>query len=71
MYMPPEAISSDTYNQGADMWALGCVLFEMMALAPAFYARSLGHVLRKIQKGVVNESLIPEEYSEDIIGLVS
>jgi NIMA (never in mitosis gene a)-related kinase len=71
MYMPPEVVGGDTYHQAADMWALGCVLFEMMALAPAFVGRSLGSVLRKIRKGVVDEALLPEEYSRDLIGLLS
>lgn len=35
-YLAPEMINCEPYNQKADVWACGCVLYEMAALRPAF-----------------------------------
>ena len=29
LYMSPELCAGETYNRAADVWALGCVLFEV------------------------------------------
>ena len=41
--LPPELLVSDTHTDGQvvcspciDMWALGCIMFEMLASAPPF-----------------------------------
>lgn len=35
-YLAPEVVNCEPYNLKADCWALGCVLYEMAALKPAF-----------------------------------
>lgn len=35
-YLAPEMINCEPYNQKADIWAIGCLLYEMAALRPAF-----------------------------------
>lgn len=35
-YLAPEMINCEPYNQKADVWAMGCLLYEMAALRPAF-----------------------------------
>jgi len=35
-YLAPEVVNCEPYNLKADCWALGCVLYEMTALKPAF-----------------------------------
>ena len=36
-YMAPETLEDDpVYNHQADLWSLGCVIFEMCCLKPAF-----------------------------------
>lgn len=37
-YMSPELCQGDKYNFKSDIWAMGCVLFEMLALKRAFDA---------------------------------
>ena len=32
LYMSPELCSGEGYGQKNDIWALGCVLYEMMSL---------------------------------------
>lgn len=38
-YLSPEICRNKPYGQKADVWALGCVLYEMCALKPAFKVR--------------------------------
>ncbi len=42
--MSPEVITHRPYTFASDMWALGCVLYEMVARRPAFDARGLPQV---------------------------
>eukprot|EP00320_Phaeocystis_rex_P021097 CAMPEP_0119076592 /NCGR_PEP_ID=MMETSP1178-20130426/88193_1 /TAXON_ID=33656 /ORGANISM="unid sp, Strain CCMP2000" /LENGTH=330 /DNA_ID=CAMNT_0007058887 /DNA_START=41 /DNA_END=1029 /DNA_ORIENTATION=+ len=43
LYMSPELCAGKTYNRAADVWALGCVLFEAMSLqAPWQQYASMG-----------------------------
>jgi serine/threonine protein kinase len=44
-YRPPElAFAHSAYGPAIDMWAIGCILFELMALKPAFEAKSDGFI---------------------------
>eukprot|EP00755_Sulcionema_specki_P005220 Sspe_Gene.32164::Locus_15786_Transcript_1_1_Confidence_1.000_Length_1128::g.32164::m.32164/K02206/CDK2; cyclin-dependent kinase 2 len=45
-YRAPEAFSSQLCRPSIDMWSVGCILFEFMALTPLFYPDS--HVQRAI-----------------------
>eukprot|EP00913_Durusdinium_trenchii_P016385 g15402.t1 len=36
-YLSPEVFSGDTYDERADAWALGCVLYEMMCFCRPFH----------------------------------
>lgn len=38
IYMCPEMYDNKPYNTKADMWISGCILYELIALEPAFYA---------------------------------
>lgn len=51
-YMSPELLRNEPYAPRADMWALGCVLFELHVLAPAFEAPSLLDLAIRIVEGV-------------------
>jgi NIMA (never in mitosis gene a)-related kinase 1/4/5 len=44
-------ISFRRYNHKSDIWALGCVLYEMSTLNHAFDAQSLNGLATKIIKG--------------------
>ena len=40
-YMSPEMFKNKPYNHKSDVWALGCVLYELLTLRHAFDANSL------------------------------
>jgi NIMA (never in mitosis gene a)-related kinase 2 len=52
-YMSPEIISSLPYTQASDIWALGCVLYELCTHSPPFTAKSQMTLFQKIKEGVI------------------
>jgi len=52
------------------MWSLGCVLYEMAALKPAFDARSMPELKRKVARGQVDMSKIPNSYDPEVKKLI-
>ncbi|XP_061454490.1 serine/threonine-protein kinase Nek3-like [Rhineura floridana] len=67
-YLSPELCENMPYSSKADIWALGCVLFEMCALHPPFQALSLLGLFKKIVKG--DHAPIPPCYSVPLHGLI-
>ncbi|KDO35492.1 NEK protein kinase [Saprolegnia parasitica CBS 223.65] len=63
-YMSPEMVNEMTYDERSDIWALGCLLYEMAALAPPFDATNQLALAKKINAGKF--ARIPEAYSEDL-----
>jgi NIMA (never in mitosis gene a)-related kinase len=63
-YMSPEQINENNYDEKTDIWSLGCVIYELVALLPPFTASSHLGLAEKIIKGQI--SRIPERYSEDL-----
>lgn len=47
-YLPPEICQDKPYNKKVDVWALGCVLYEMCTLKPAFRGSSVAAITIKI-----------------------
>ncbi|CCG81140.1 G2-specific protein kinase nim-1 [Taphrina deformans PYCC 5710] len=62
-YMSPEIIAGRAYNAKSDIWALGCVIYEMCAFDPPFLARDQHELNRKIKVGAVS-SIVRYGYSE-------
>ena len=50
-YMSPELVSGSAYNDKCDVWALGCVVYELCELAPPFDAQNIGALVLKIVSG--------------------
>ena len=50
-YLAPEAIARETYDQRADIFAMGAILFEAVLLKPAFTGESVEDVTSKIVAG--------------------
>lgn len=64
LYMSPELVQGKLYNTQSDMWSLGCVLFEILALRTAFNARNMNALVVKIIAGEIPE--LPSHYSEQL-----
>lgn len=68
-YLSPELCSAKPYNQLSDVWALGCVLYEMMALKRAFDAPSLPQLIQLIVSGKF-DPIPPKLYPSQLLFLV-
>lgn len=51
LYLSPEICQCKPYAQTSDMWAVGCVLYEMMTLRYPFAAPSISAVIALIVAG--------------------
>jgi len=67
-YMSPELFKNKPYNFKSDIWALGCVLYELTSLKHAFDAGSLNGLAGKIIKGAYPP--LPAKYSRGLRDLV-
>eukprot|EP00043_Microstomoeca_roanoka_P007126 m.68886 g.68886 ORF g.68886 m.68886 type:complete len:561 (-) comp13705_c0_seq1:186-1868(-) len=70
MYFSPEMCSGKRYGQKADIWALGCVLYEMAALRPAFTAFNIDSLTAKIKRGHHDKHL-PVRYGQGLRKLIA
>ncbi|XP_044213900.1 interferon-induced very large GTPase 1-like isoform X1 [Thunnus albacares] len=52
LYLSPEICKKKPYNNKSDIWALGCVLYEMYTLKPAFNADNSMDLEVKIVRGL-------------------
>ncbi len=53
LYMSPEIFKRERYGVKVDIWALGCVLYEMMTLNPAFKAANIVELKNNIFRGII------------------
>lgn len=49
--MSPEQVNESEYNDKSDIWALGCVIYELCALEQAFQAENSLALALKIKNG--------------------
>ncbi|CAM9739442.1 unnamed protein product, partial [Phaeothamnion confervicola] len=67
-YMSPEIFQNKPYNNKSDVWALGCVLYELTTLKHAFDASSINGLAYKIIKG--RYPAPDSRYSRQLRGLI-
>jgi serine/threonine-protein kinase len=60
-YMSPEQAKGKTVDKRADIWAFGCVLFEMLTGQAAFQGEDVSEVLASVIKGDANLNLLPAD----------
>ncbi|KAI8502940.1 hypothetical protein Bbelb_196420 [Branchiostoma belcheri] len=67
-YLSPELCQDIPYSSKSDVWALGCLLYEMCALKPAFDANNLISLFYKIVKGAFD--IVPDCFSPEMTDLI-
>eukprot|EP00798_Chlamydomonas_sp_ICE-L_P031329 gene31329-6476_t len=68
-YMAPEIYEEKPYSYKSDVWALGCVMYELLAKKAAFAADNLSRVVMRVIKGVYIP--LPDDYSSDLCQVVN
>ena len=69
-YMSPEQARGQKVDRRCDIWAFGCVLFEMFSGRKAFDGETISDVLAAVIKGEPNWAAIPEKTPQSIQILV-
>ncbi|NXP53723.1 NEK10 kinase, partial [Heliornis fulica] len=65
LYSCPEVVKSEPYGEKADVWAAGCILYQMATLNPPFYSTNMLSLATKIV-GAVYEPVPKGLYSEKV-----
>ncbi|XP_078417118.1 serine/threonine-protein kinase Nek1 isoform X10 [Cetorhinus maximus] len=68
-YLSPEICENKPYNNKSDIWALGCVLYEMCTLKHAFEAGNMKNLVLKIIRG--SYPPVSVHYTYDLRSLMS
>lgn len=68
-YLSPELCQGQKYNMKSDMWALGCILYELCALSKPFDASNMPAIIFAIMRNQPRS--IPKEYSSDMKDVVA
>lgn len=63
-YMSPELATGQPYDIKSDVWALGCIVYELCALSPPFDAANQAELTRKIKQGLI--PALPRMYSREM-----
>ncbi|XP_066998074.2 serine/threonine-protein kinase fused isoform X2 [Anabrus simplex] len=53
LYMAPELIEENPYDHNADLWSLGCIIYELVVGTPPFCTTSILHLVRLIRHEAV------------------
>uniref|UniRef100_A0A3B4B697 Protein kinase domain-containing protein n=1 Tax=Periophthalmus magnuspinnatus TaxID=409849 RepID=A0A3B4B697_9GOBI len=65
----PEVVKSEPYGEKADVWALGCVLYQMATLQPPFYSSNMLSLANKIVEAQY-EPVESGRYSDRVIHMI-
>jgi len=67
-YMAPEIINEKEYDEKSDIWALGCLMYELAALRPPFDGTNVCTLAIKINAGKF--ARIPSKYSDGLFDAI-
>src|SRR5215469_7608973 len=60
-YMSPEQVKGKSVDRRADIWAFGCVLYEMLTGKMAFHGETVTETLAAVLRNEPDWSLLPKE----------
>ena len=66
-YLAPEIIQNRGHHFAVDWWALGILIYEMIAGFPPFYDETPVRIYEKILSGRIEFSVVFDRYSKNII----
>jgi len=67
--MSPEVCQNKPYTYQSDIWALGCILYELCTLKHAFHAENLLGLAVKIVQD--KQEPIPDNFSDGLKDLIN
>ena len=67
-YLSPEICKEEPYNNKSDVWALGCILYELCTFKHPFEANNQGALILKIMNG--SPENLNNYYSKDLKDLI-
>ncbi|KAF3692330.1 Serine/threonine-protein kinase Nek10 [Channa argus] len=69
LYSCPEVVKNEPYGEKADIWALGCILYQMATLKPPFYSSNMLSLASKIVEAVY-EPIEEGAFSERVTDMI-
>ncbi|KAJ5166199.1 G2-specific protein kinase nimA [Penicillium canariense] len=67
-YMSPEICAAEKYTLRSDIWAVGCIMYELCAKEPPFNARTHIQLVQKIREGKF--APLPDYYSPELKNVI-
>merc|ERR1719421_2862601 len=68
-YMSPELMRNEQYDYHVDMWALGCICYELCALHLPFTAKSLLDLVYQVVEADPDWTLWDPSFSDEVRGV--
>ncbi|KAK2747263.1 G2-specific serine/threonine protein kinase [Onygenales sp. PD_40] len=68
-YMSPEICAAEKYTLHSDIWAVGCIMYELCAKEPPFNARTHIQLIQKIREGKF--APLPDLYSSELKSVIA
>ena len=69
-YMSPEQIRGEPIDARSDVWAFGCVLFEMLSGLPAFLGRTRADTIACVLTGAPDWNRLPDAAPPPLVALI-
>ncbi|KAL3473488.1 kinase-like domain-containing protein [Aspergillus californicus] len=68
-YMSPEICAAEKYTLRSDIWAVGCIMYELCQREPPFNARTHIQLVQKIREGKF--APLPDFYSSELKSVIA
>lgn len=65
-YMSPEQVKGETVDMRTDVWAFGCLLYEMLTARPVFSGRSVSEVIAAVLRDDPDWNVLPAEAPRNV-----